>query len=75
MVQNARYTSGGWKYNSSGTAALFDMQSGNTRWRRAVSGSDNGTVSWADSMMILGTNGNVGIGVTDPAHLGRTGSG
>ena len=75
MVQNARYTSGGWKYNSSGTAALFDMQSGNTRWRRAVSGSDNGTVSWADSMMILGTNGNVGIGVTAPAHLGRTGSG
>lgn len=75
MVQNARYTSGGWKYNSSGTAALFDMQSGNTRWRRAVSGSDNGAVSWSDSMMILGTNGNVGIGVTAPAHLGRTGSG
>jgi len=66
MVQNARYTSSGWKYNSSGTAALFDMQSGNTRWRRAVSGSDNGTVSWSDSMIILGTNGNVGIGVTDP---------
>ena len=66
MVQNARYTSGGWKYNSSGTAALFDMQSGNTRWRRAVSGSDNGTVSWSDSMFINGS-GNVGIGTASPS--------
>ncbi len=65
MVQNARYTSGGWKYNSSGTAALFDMQSGNTRWRRAASGSDDGTISWSDSMFI-DTSGHVGIGTTSP---------
>ena len=65
MAQNARYTSGGWKYNSSGTATLFDMQSGNTRWRRAVSGSDNGTISWSDSMFI-NTSGKVGIGTTSP---------
>jgi hypothetical protein len=65
MAQNARYTSSGWKYNSSGTATLFDMQSGNTRWRRAVSGSDNGTISWSDSMFI-NTSGNVGIGTSNP---------
>ena len=67
MVQNARYTSSGWKYNSSGTATLFDMQSGNTRWRRASSGSDNGTISWADSMFIS-TSGRVGIGTTSPDY-------
>ena len=65
MAQNARYTSSGWKYNSSGTATLFDMQSGNTRWRRAVSGSDDGTISWSDSMFI-DTAGNVGIGTDTP---------
>ena len=52
MSQNARYTSGSWKYNSSGTAALFDMQAGITRWRRAASGSNDGTISWSDSMNI-----------------------
>ena len=68
MSQNARWTSGGWKYNSSGTATLFDMQSGTTRWRRATSGSNDGTISWAESMRI-DTSGNVGIGtpaVTSP---------
>jgi len=65
MSQNARWTSGGWKYNSSGTATLFDMQSGNTRWRRAASGSNDGTISWSDSMFI-DTSGHVGIGTTSP---------
>ena len=65
MSQNARWTSGSWKYNSSGTAALFDMQSGNTRWRRAASGSEDGTISWSDSMFI-DTSGHVGIGTTSP---------
>jgi hypothetical protein len=68
MAQNARYTSSGWKYNSSGTATLFDMQSGNTRWRRAVSGSDDGTVSWSESMFI-DTAGKVGIGTASPTTL------
>jgi hypothetical protein len=46
------------------------MQSGNTRWRRAASGSNDGTVSWSNSMFI-DTSGNVGIGQTSFGTNGK----
>ena len=64
MVQNARYTSSGWKRNSNGNAALFDMQGGVARWRRAANGDDDETVYWSETMFI-DTSGNINIGTTN----------
>ena len=62
---NAKYTSGGWKYITTGTANLIDMQSGVTRFRSAVSGSADAAISLSTDMLI-DASGNVGIGETTP---------
>jgi hypothetical protein len=60
---NAKYTSGGWKYITTGTANLIDMQTGVTRFRSAVSGTAGDAISLSTNMKIS-ASGKVIVGTT-----------
>ncbi|MDP3402589.1 MAG: tail fiber domain-containing protein [bacterium] len=63
-----RFTSTGGThlYDRNDTAAAMDFAGGNITFKTAVSGTAGNTISFSDRMTILNSNGNVGIGTTNP---------
>ena len=78
-VSGNAYYNGAWKYKTSGSASKINSNSsGDVIISGAVSGSADGTITWADNVTIK-NSGKVGIGTDSPQEMltvnsGTTGS-
>jgi len=72
VTNNAYYNGTNWIYKNSNLAGRYRQQQGFHVWDTAVSGTAGGTLTWSETMRI-DSNGNVGIGTSNPSFILGTG--